>query len=763
MNVFLLKYKSYRSWFILFSCCVLFSIHCAGQIAATEPDSIRQTLLFRSHIFLNKNQITSEILDSLKKDQVPLAIFVDDRLSKNNEELIRILDHSGMSCVFVADRGAKSGPTNSAKQWTIDFAELEKYGSSSPSTYFWIESLTDSLGKLQAVLPIWEHTGRMPVFISTADNRILQTARLVRQINHYPKIFGVVRTGNKLLDHVLWKDFPERNTSGYFSFPIDDSKNQAFAPYKPGYRFSPDIIIPSPENVLHLKVFNALPLEREFGLTDQYLFRGKVKNTSRKSDEEITTYGIRFVSDKQKGVCAWFAGRAYLDGGLKSRLALKPNFTVTAWIKPTELGNNNCIVGKGKNFVLKIRGGHLTFTVQGVKDYVSLKTQIEVNQWSFVSLVHSGAENLVRFYLNGQLTDQVNLLEPYISSDYTVLIGSNLWEEFFKGYISEVKIWERELNDEEILAEFQSGNSTDRSVRTVWFASGVLLLSMAMGLVWIRRWRKKKKTPGWLSNSDILIDQAIAQSSDETVEQITCFGGLKVIGVDGHDICRKFSPKIRQLFVLILLHSMGERKGISSKELSEHLWPGMGLQNAKNTRGTNIQNLKAILASGSGIKLVFQDKLWFFEFPENYFIDYVFVENWLKETRQASFDNLIVKLPVLLSVLKKGNLLSNVTESWLDPFINQMAAQIVEYGEYLFRVLPEGKCDLLLLEISEVISINDPLNEPALRKRISVLTRQGKLGLAHQVYETFGKLYFELYSEKYPTDFKSMVTVEAEI
>ena len=73
-------------------------------------------------------------------------------------------------------------------------------------------------------------------------------------------------------------------------------------------------------------------------------------------------------------------------------------------------------------------------------------------------------------------------------------------------------------------------------------------------------------------------------------------------------------------------------------------------------------------------------------------------------------------------------------------------------------MLPEGKNDALLLDIAEVISINDPLSEVALRKKMAILTKQGKLGLAHGLFDNFGRLYFELYQEKYSGDFKTLVS-----
>jgi hypothetical protein len=758
MNVFLLKYErnAVRITSLLFF--FLMSFHCFGQMVEIDADSIGRSLLFRSHLLMQPRQLTSELADSLAQNQIPLAITISDEESP--EKLKARFPGLPENCIFVSDKKPEAVKKELPGSICISSNLIEKWGSGTQLTYLWLEALPDSMWNLRSLVRIWGREGRQPVFLSATGGNEMRIARLVKQLNKQQKIFGVVRDGNRLLSSVSWKDFPERNTSGYFSFPVDESKNTAFAPYKPGFRFSPDIIIPSPENVSNLKVFNVLPLDRDFGLTDVFSFSGEVKNTVRNNDDEITLYGIGFGHDSQKGKCAIFSGKAYLDGGLKSRMSLQPNFTVTAWINPTELGKNNCILGKGKNFVWKIHQGQLTFTVQGVRDYCSLKTLIPVNQWSFVCLIHSSAENLVRFYLNGVLTDEINLLTPYTASDYTVLIGSNLWEEFFKGYMSEIKIWERELNDDEILAEYNRDHFSGYRLLII-LAAGVGVVVILGLFLWFWGARKRRNPVG---AEPVKFEKPVdLKSSEISVNQVLCFGGLMIAGPDGLDVAKKMSPKIKHLFVLILLHSFGGKKGISSREMSDLLWPGMSTQNTKNIRGTNIQNLKAVLTPCAGIKLVFQDKLWFFEFSDDYFIDYAFVQNWLDEERYYDLEKLVTRLPILTSILKRGPLFQQLGESWLDSYINQMSTRIIEYGESLFSVLQEGTHDSLLLDISEVISVNDPLNEPALRKRISILTKQGKLGLAHTVFDNFGKLYYELYQEKYTGGFKSASDLSAQV
>ena len=761
-----LKIFSYKLFII-----ILLNVYPLLSGASEGQDSIRQFVRLRAHLLIDPVELQQEQLGLLLKTQIPVAI----RATAENKEKIAELaaEFTGAKLPFVIITDAKS-PFQVGDQAekiilstgdidTIDVSEnLESQKKRlSNREFLLVIANTDSLPAIESWVKLWEQTGKMPNFIKVSQANINACSGLISALNAYQKIFGVIRNGNQLLSDVSWKDLPDRKTNGYFCFPVSWSGSSALAPYKAGYQFSPDIVLPSPENLKNPKIFNAVKLEAGFGLTDQYAFSTEIRNLIRGNDAEIIPYSIGFVRDKDRGQCAFFSGNSYIDGGLKSRSALRPNFSITAWIKPTELGNNNCILAKGKDFVLKIHQGQLTFTVQGVKDYYSVKTPIPVNQWSFVGLVHTNSENCVSFYLDGKLTEKVSLLKPYVESDYTLLIGSNLWEEYFVGYMDEIKIWDRELNEDEIKNEYFAEDQEIQAFSSIWLIGLLAGLSLVYLIIRLRRKRKIKAEQAAAKEHSAGEMPLPVIGDISNSEQICCFGGLRVVGADQKDVSKKFSPKLKQLFVLILLHSTGGQKGISSKELSDCLWPGMSPQNAKNIRGTNIQNLKALLAPCSGIRLVFQDKLWLLEFGKGYFVDYEFVESWLNNVDRNDVVQLSERLPQLLVILKKGTLFPNMDESWIDPYVNRMSNRIIEYGVQLFNLLPEGKYDALLLEIADIISINDPLNEPALRKKVGILTRQGKLSLAHLVFDNFGKLYFELYKEKYQGDFKGLVAGDA--
>ena len=747
-----LTYKPF--WISILVCIPLFLG--AQRFYSESPDSIRKTIRLTTYLLLEANELATQEQFEFTGNHIPFAFIVDSAFEVG-PFLKGLSEHQKIIPMIIREKAETSYQLPGLI--SISFNELDtisiNFDNKDSLDYdkFTINELLLTTLKGDAfdqdsIIQLWSITGKQPNFILVEKQRTKETIGLINHLNSIYKGFGVVRSEGQLLPDVSWKDFPKRKTNGYFSFP----DLFPLSPYKAGYQFSPDIMLDSPLNRKKLKEFNALKLHADYKLNDHFSFYKKVENLKRDNENEILNNGVQIVPDKVMGSVAHFPGQAYIDGGIQSRSVLKSNFSITAWIKPTRLDNNNSILGKGKNFVLKIQKGALTYTMQGIKDYFSGNAMIPVNQWTFISVVHSAYENQMRFYLNGEQVDEISLINKYEESDYTLLIGSNLWEEFFVGYIAEIKIWERELNNDEIKGQYVlSLNSSNKKlilVKKVMFVALIVVIGLLVLLI-----SKKKKG----ANRKIKKETTVLKIHESNAsEKIYCFGGLQVINHDGLDVAQRFSPKLKQLFVLIFLHSINGQKGINSTKLSAYLWPGMDPRNVKNTRGTNIQKLKAALEPCSEIKLLFRDKHWFIEMSDSCYVDYSHVLLKLSSLKEPNDENSMEEnLLLLLSILKRGTLFPNMTESWIDPYISKISDQIIELGLKLFQELDDSKQALILYELAEVISINDPLNEPALQKKLTLLTLQGKLGLARSVYDNFAKLYFELYQEDYPVDFKT--------
>ena len=718
-------------------------------------DSLRLKIRLTSHILIPASEIESyeHIIDSgtpfaidCRKYESDFNLGAFDGLFQNKKILILTKNDSLFS---------KFPSAIQISQNDFDLFELTDSITESYSTWpdFTCNELlivetkkkypgTDELFRL------WKFRSKKPNFILLPNQDLNQGISLIKKLNRQPAIFGIVSSNEKPLANVLLKDKPNQIINGYFSLPLFE--RLMLKPYKAGYQFSPDVIYNAPNNEKNMKVFRAIRLENSFGLSYHFCFNRKVKNLARSADEGFIVQNVHFAKDKQLGPVAFF-DNAFVDAGLESQQILNAAFSISVWIKPTQLGKNNSILGKGTNFVLKIHEGNLTFTMAGIKDYISLHSNIPVDKWTHVAVVYSEIERNLKFYLNGEKTDQISLIADYAGSDHSLLIGSNLWEEFFVGYMGDVKIWERELNEQEIQSEFQLSPGEKRN----WKAEviSLILLFFSVSVYFIVR-KKRKASAAQIVETEELHEKASNQTGNE---RISCFGNLKIICEDGTDLSLKLSPKLKQLFILILLNSGPGKKGISSKKMSEFLWPGMNETNAKNTRGTSIQNLRQALAPCDKIGISFKDKMWTLQIEKSVSCDLFEVENILARLEVSTdFQKEISKINQLTSLLKSGKLFQSIESSWLDEIKDQFSSRLVEFCLKSIETL-EGQYAHLRLDLAGIISLYDELNETALKTKLNILTAQGKHGLAKSVYESFTKLYAELYDRPYLLEFIEIV------
>ena len=760
------KTGCYALFFLLYS---TFSI---AQNYNQLTENQKLELRLRSHLVFDISSISSDDISFLIAGRSPVALYIDD-YKKEYKEIFQKTSEIADPIIIL---GRGKIPDDLKAQLNLLFISDEdletiQLNFNDESLAFLPTSISKDLVRFQ-VSPeynvqgdifqrIWVKTGRMPNFIQSNLNQFNKLDSIVYHLNRTEKVFGTVKSKEGLLKEVGFKDQKKVLINGFFSFPILDNYNlPVFIPQKAGYYFSPDIIYTTPDNKQNSKEFVGFPLDADFGLTDHFIFRKTIENTIRKNDKELISNAVSVSEDAVHGKVGYFQKDAYIDAGLNSKSALQGSFTICAWIKPTLLEHNNSILGKGDNFVLKLHESFLTFTMADIKDYISQSSPIELNTWSHIALVHSAQNNELSFFVNGIQTDTIKLIANYTTSDYNILIGSNLWQEFFNGYITDIKIWDRELNANELNLIYQKINNENNLYRDYFYVAFVVIIFLCISYLIFVRFKKRK-----ISNLAKVIQEPKKRASPEITEcnrsKIYCFGTLRIVTEDGLNIANKLSPKLKQLFLIVLLHSTKGKKGISTKLLSELLWPGMNPVGVKNTRGTNIQNLRTILSSFSDINLVFKDKLWFIEIGEQCYFDYEIVESYLDVTKvNDSYIKRIEKsLPSILNILKEGRFLAQLSNDWLDPYIEQFSNRIIEWCVQISEFIQEN--DHLLYDLTTVINLYDDLNEHALKVKLHILIKQGKLSLAYDAYHNFAKLYQSLYSETYSITFEELISTKS--
>jgi DNA-binding SARP family transcriptional activator len=242
-------------------------------------------------------------------------------------------------------------------------------------------------------------------------------------------------------------------------------------------------------------------------------------------------------------------------------------------------------------------------------------------------------------------------------------------------------------------------------------------------------------------------------SRKKSPNSILFFGGFQVINKNGEDITRKFSPLMKELFLLIFLYSV-KGKGISVPRLTELLWFPMDAKSAKNNRAVNIAKLKHLLSEIDSCELTRKTEYWQILFDDSVvYSDYFEYYNLTNETDLMSVED----LEKLLGIVKAGSLLGNATYEWLDEFKLECSNRITDVLiNYLERettpVEPE-----LMVRIADAILIFDIMHEEAISIKCRALTALGKHSLAKEIFNKFTRDYQSLYDEPYERSFTDII------
>jgi len=242
-----------------------------------------------------------------------------------------------------------------------------------------------------------------------------------------------------------------------------------------------------------------------------------------------------------------------------------------------------------------------------------------------------------------------------------------------------------------------------------------------------------------------------AQSFKNT---ILLFGDLQVFDASGASITKLFTPLIKELFLLILLHSVKLGRGVSSDKLNEMFWFDKTEKSARNNRSVAIVKLKSLLDKLDYCKLSKDSGYWMIEIDyQHFYIDYHSYLNIVNNKKRIDDD----EIQHLSSIVQRGNFLSTSEYEWLDIFKSEISNDII--NTYLnFLQMPEHHNDPeFLIKIASYILNIDPVNEEAMILKCQSFVSLGKHSLAKNTFENFVKAYKNMYDSAFDKDFHSVL------
>lgn len=610
----------------------------------------------------------------------------------------------------------------------------------------------DVEGLYNECMNFWYSTGKVTNILISNPENIYPVREVVNKLNSTPRISGIVEDeSGKSLTNVEWKEYPYLKTSGYFTYPTPLSPRMVMSPKKAGYKFYPEMMYYTENTKYVTKKFKAVKHNIQNALILDIGFDGKIYNTCSPNDK-FSWHDIEVRGDNKKGNIGYFNGSStYINCGNKYHFS--DEFTISLWFKSDNISEKPMgLISKGKEFSIRVTSKMWSFVTTNESSRLNIDYSFESNRWYNLAIVFHEREH-VSFYVDGKLIKTFDDNGRYRRTSNSIIIGDNIWNESFKGSLDNIRIWSRELSDEEIADSMKDDKIVTVKSSNIYLILVILLIVLAVGvIIYLNYFRSSKGV-----KSELFFKKEFERGS-----KIEIFGDFYVSNENGEDMSHKFSPLSRNLFIFILIHSLKEKEGVTTQLLTETFWPGYAVENAKNARGTAINKLRHTLNDCGNITVLFKEKRWIIDFDkDSIFCDLYYYYQLVHSINEISVSADIKKYSkLLLKIVKNGSLVPSIESEWFDSFKDEITNEVLDLCQAKVENLSVEKESATILKLSDIIFKFDNLNEFALEKKIQSLIHQGLHSHANVFYNKFAKLYHELYSEEFDRSFNSIINKE---
>ena len=230
---------------------------------------------------------------------------------------------------------------------------------------------------------------------------------------------------------------------------------------------------------------------------------------------------------------------------------------------------------------------------------------------------------------------------------------------------------------------------------------------------------------------------------------IYLFGDFLVHDRNNKDITYMFSAKLKEIFCLILRHS--DSGGITSKNLSNELWPDKSGDKVKNLRGVTINHLRKALGELDGIELIYEKGCFKLVQTDMFYCDYsrcceIISSNKVGENQQE-----------LLNIVSRGKFLMLADAPIFDVFKQEVENKLEPVLLMETENAYNSEAYQTTIDFSDIIFNIDPLNETALKFQIKALNKLKMHEEAQIRYKAFISEYKKVMGSNYTNPDKIMM------
>lgn len=252
----------------------------------------------------------------------------------------------------------------------------------------------------------------------------------------------------------------------------------------------------------------------------------------------------------------------------------------------------------------------------------------------------------------------------------------------------------------------------------------------------------------------------VKQHFDRTKAAISLLGGFMVYNKEGENVTSSFTPKLRDLLIVLILFTETKTHGISVEKITELLWSDKDDASARNNRNVSLRKLRLLLEQVGAVEVITANGMIHVKWSKDVFCDYHVMLRQVRDYNSGDYEDTEEHLDKMLEILLYGPLLPTYEIDWLDEFKDSYSSISIDLLNKLLAKESRAQHDDMVLHICDIIFLHDPLSEEALAEKCKVLSRQGKKGIAKRVYDRFCKEYEESLAEAFEISFADVCKTE---
>lgn len=252
------------------------------------------------------------------------------------------------------------------------------------------------------------------------------------------------------------------------------------------------------------------------------------------------------------------------------------------------------------------------------------------------------------------------------------------------------------------------------------------------------------------------VQEKLVKHFDRTKAAVSLLGTFAVYDKEGNDITVQFTPRLKELLLLLILYSEKKKHGVSVDKVTEIIWFDKDEASARNNRNVTLRKLRVLLEKVGNVEIISSNGYLSVKWGKDVFCDYHVLLRYVEAYNQGDYDDADGLLARMVEILLYGPLLPGYETEWMDEFKDANSSLSIDMLNKLLREENDKHNDKMVLCIADIIFLHDPLNDEALAAKVQVLCRQGKKGIAKRAYDRFCKEYKDSMAEDYEIAFADL-------